>query len=61
MKDNTWKCDICKTRYDDGYICVTRSTFPSAGPNMFEEHPERFCFKCYANGVMWAMKQASRR
>lgn len=63
MPDEYWKCDICKKEYERDYSQYSgrlRSSFPSWGPNVFEEHPEKFCFKCYTDGIMWAMKQANR-
>ena len=61
MKSEYWKCDICDTKYENIlFESKIRSTFPGSGANMFEEHSERFCFKCYADGVMWAMKQAQK-
>ena len=54
-KDSKWTCDICGEERERGW---QYDTFPSKGPNMFKGHPERFCFKCYADGIMWAMKQA---
>jgi len=56
--DEYWVCDICKRRLKKELW--VGGHFPSAGANLIEGHKERFCFQCWGNGIMWAIKRANK-
>ena len=58
MRESKWVCDICENEYEREDSLS--SSFPGKGPNLIGEHPEKFCFECYSNGLMWSMKQVMK-